>query len=340
MRIIGCRTVIPAVAAGLLAISLAGPAAAARPTVPTQSSLRLAVVLKTLSNPYWVAMNEGVLAEAKKLHVTADVQAAAQENSISGQTDILTSLESKHYDAYLVAPITPQNLLPALRAVRNAPIINLDSPLDPKQAKALGVPIDTFIASNNYHAGQLAGQYMAKLLKGKGAVAIIQGLAGDPTSMARANGFASALGGGIKVVANLPANWDREQALNAATQVLAAHPQVAGFYACNDDMGLGIEKAVQNKGAQGRINVLSTDGIMDALTAIRNHQYAGTISQYPYEIGVLGVEAAVARLKGHTIPAHVTSPVVLITPANAAKAITSFPAPFVPVNDPFKGMLS
>jgi ABC-type sugar transport system substrate-binding protein len=340
------HALIPAIVAGLLAtLAVAAPAAAAqRSAAPVRSPLRIAVVLKTLSNPYWVAMKDGVLAEARKLHIIANVQAAAQESSISGQTDILTSLESRHYDAYLVAPITPQNLLPALRSVSKAhiPIINLDSPVDFAQARVLKVSVVTFISSNNNYAGRLAGQYMVKLLKGHGQVGIVEGLPGDPTSHARASGFsAAATAGGLTVVADLPADWDREKALNAATQVLAAHPTVRGFYSANDDMGLGVEKAIQNKRLQAQVVSLSTDGIMPALQAIQAHQYAGTVSQYPYEIGVLGVEAAVATLKGHAhaIPARITSPVELITPMNVAQAIRAFPRPFFPFSDPLTGMM-
>jgi ribose transport system substrate-binding protein len=116
---------------------------------------------------------------------------------------------------------------------------------------------------------------------------------------------------------------------------------VRGFYSANDDMGLGVEKAIQNKRLQAQVVSLSTDGIMPALQAIQAHQYAGTVSQYPYEIGVLGVEAAVATLKGHAraIPARMTSPVELITPVNVAQAIRAFPRPFFPFSDPLKGMM-
>ena len=322
-------------ATSLFAISGASAATAAEKA--SHLNFRLGVVLKTLSNPYWVAMKDGVEAEAKKLGVKVDIQAATTEGSISGQVNILNTMENKNYNAYIVAPITGNNLIPQLQTLthNHVPIINVDSPVDPIQAKAAGVKLDTFISSNNFLAGEIAGSYLAKILHHKGQVAVVEGLAGDATSQARMNGFdKAATAGGLKVVTALPGNWDRLTALNDATEIMSAHPQLRGFYACNDDMALGVFQAVKNVHKTGSVKVVGTDGILQSMQSIASGGMAGTVSQYPFEEGVLSVQAAVDVLEGKKIPSQISSPIQLITRANAKAAIKKFPAPFVPFKDP------
>lgn len=290
-------------------------------------------------------MKQGFEDEAKILGVKVDVQAAPTEGSITAQVDTLNAMAVKNYQAYAVAPITKDNLTPALVPLskKGIPIINVDSPIDPEGAKAAGVRIATFISSDNVQAGNLAGTFVAQSLGNKGEVAIVQGLAGDVTSQARAKGFRDAISQHpeMRVVADQPGDWSREKALNVATQILTAHPNVRAFYACNDDMALGIVKAIQNANKQGQVIVVGTDGIQQALEAIKDGQMAATVSQYPYAEGKMALEAAVALVekKASSLPEKVTAPIKLVTKENAEEALAKFPQPFATYDDPFAALL-
>ena len=123
---------------------------------------------------------------------------------------------------------------------------------------------------------------------------MIGGISGDATSNARVEGFTSGAKGRFEATKTVPGDWDRAKALNAAEDLMRANPDIKGFFAANDHMALGIAQAVKNAGKTGQIAVVGVDGIEDALTAVKSGAMSATVSQYPYTIGQLGVEACLA----------------------------------------------
>ncbi len=74
----------------------------------------IAAVLKTLSNPYWVAMRDGIAAEAKKRGVSVDIVSGNSEDDIEGQQRLMEDVVNKNYKGIIVAPISPVSLIPAI----------------------------------------------------------------------------------------------------------------------------------------------------------------------------------------------------------------------------------
>jgi ribose transport system substrate-binding protein len=114
---------------------------------------------------------------------------------------------------------------------------------------------------------------------------------------------------------------------------------LSGFFVANDDMALGVSRAIADAGKQGQVQVVSVDGIQDALKAVQAGTLSATVSQYPYTIGAMGIEACKAAMAGKTLPANVTAPVLVVTKDNAAQALASFPKPFASYNDPFSSLI-
>ena len=137
----------------------------------------------------------------------------------------------------------------------------------------------------------MAGKQMSTLLPQGGDVALIGGISGDVTSNARLEGFQKGIAGNVKVVQTEAADWDRQQALTKATDIMRAKPAVKAFFAANDDMGLGVARAVANAGKTGQIKVISVDGNKDAFDAVKAGDISAVVAQYPYVIGQMGVEA-------------------------------------------------
>jgi ribose transport system substrate-binding protein len=135
------------------------------------------------------------------------------------------------------------------------------------------------------------------------------------------------------------ANWERQEALTQATNVLRAQPDLVGFFVANDDMGLGVARAVATAGKTGKVKVISVDGIKDALTAVKSGDLSAVVAQYPYAIGQMGMEACQAAAKGATLPTNVEAPVEVVTRENAEKALAATPKPFGTYDDPFKTLL-
>ncbi len=160
------------------------------------------------------------------------------------------------------------------------------------------------------------------------------------TSRARLDGFRAAVDGKLTVSQTVDVNeWSRSEALTRAEEIMRANPDLAGFFVANDDMGLGVSRAVQNAGKSDQVRVVSVDGVEDGLRAVKSGQLAATVAQYPYTIGEMGVEACRAAAAGHTLPATVNAPVALVTQDNAADALSAFPKPFEQYDDPYRQLL-
>ena len=187
-------------------------------------------------------------------------------------------------------------------------------------AAADDIKIVTRIASNNVEAGRLQAQLVLQSLPQGAKVAIIEGDPGTTSSRDRVTGFASAAKeGGLTVIASQPANWNRKKAYELASSTLKGAIAVA-----NDDMALGVVRAVQETGAAGRVIVVSVDGIPDALEAVKQGSLAGTVTQYPEAMAYLAVEALVKKLNGESVPETIDSPIKLITKENLTDAVWYF----------------
>lgn len=304
-------------------------------------STKVAAIIKGLDNPFFQAMEQGINEQAKSADVSVTVQAANSITDTTGQADKLTGLAGQDYSCYIVNPISGTNLVQGMAqlAAKQKPIVNIDSPVDKAAAKAASATPATYIGTDNVQAGQTAGKQMTKLLPSGGTVAAIGGISGDVTSGARIEGFTQGIGNNLKLVQTVAADWDRQEALTQATNVLRANPNLGGFFVANDDMGLGVARAVANAHKTGMVHVISVDGIKDALQAVQAGQLDAVVAQYPYTIGTMGVEACQAAAAGKTLPTDVKAPVALVTKDNAAKAIALTPKPFQDYDDPFKTLL-
>ncbi|MGY2065118.1 sugar ABC transporter substrate-binding protein [Blastococcus sp. SYSU DS0619] len=295
----------------------------------------VAAVIKGLDNPFFQAMEEGIETAADDAGVDVEVQAAQSITDTTGQADRLSTLAQQDFGCYIVNPISGTNLVQGLAQVarQDVPIVNIDSPVDAEAAEEAGADIATYIGTDNTEAGAKAGETMIEAI-GSGQVAVIGGIAGDVTSGARVDGFTAAVDGTLEVVQTVAADWERQRALTAATDILAANPDLAGFFAANDDMGLGIARAVANAGRTGEIAIISVDGNQEALEAVQAGELTATVAQYPYAIGQMGVEACVAAVSGAELPETVTAPTAVVTQDVAEQALAAFPAPFEEFEDP------
>jgi ribose transport system substrate-binding protein len=297
------------------------------------------MVLKALDNPFFVAIYEGARAEAGRRNVRLTVRSVASSTDLAGQAAQVRALVAQGADCYVANPSTATNLVPALRGVGH-PVVNVDSPIDPTAARRAGVRIRTFIGTDDFAAGRIAASRMASLLAGGGDVALVGGYLHSVNSDRRLEGFQAGIRGSrLTVVARVVADYDRTTAAIATDQILRTHPRISGFFAANDLMALGIADAVRAAGKAGRVKVIGVDGSPEALDAVQAGSLAATVSQYPYVMGRMAVEACAAAARGASLPAQVDAPIALLTNGNVARAVAAFPTPFQRYSDPFGRLL-
>jgi ABC-type sugar transport system substrate-binding protein len=329
-------------AAALVLLSACGSSSSSTSSSgSTGGTVKIAAVIKGLDNPFFQTMEQGIQEQAKTSGTSVTVQAANSITDTTGQADKLTSLAGQDFSCFIVNPISGTNLIQGIAqlAAKKKTIVNIDSPVDTAAAKAASASPATYIGTNNESAGEKAGAQMLTFLPGGGKVAAIGGTAGDVTSGARIGGFTKATTGKLTLVQTVAANWDRQEALTQATNILRAQPDLAGFFVANDDMGLGVARAVATAGKTGKVRIISVDGIKDALEAVKAGQVDAVVAQYPYAIGQMGMEACAAAAKGATLPTNVEAPVEVVTKDNADQALAATPKPFGTYDDPFKALI-
>jgi ABC-type sugar transport system substrate-binding protein len=330
----GAGWVALAVLGAGLALGCGGDGESSRPEA---RNVRLAAVIKGLDNPFFVTMRDGLVATAREHGARLRVAAAPSGlQDTAGQASALVSLAAGGPACYAVNPINQTNLVQALaRIPGGTPIVNLDSRIGKQAAEAVGVKITSYIGTDNVAAGRLGADAMAALVDRGAKVTVITGIPGDLGSGARADGFRQGVRGRFDVVETIAADFAREKARLAATDLLRADPDIEGFFAVNDLMALGVTDAVRAAGRRGQVAVVGLDGIPEALAAVRRGGMSATVAQYPYAMGQLGIEACLAAVRGESVPANVDAPVQVVTRKNVARAQARFPQPVEPFDSPF-----
>jgi len=243
---------------------------------------RVALVMKTLNNPFFIDMQRGAEEAASRLGIDLIVQAAEREVDVERQMQIIENLIQTRVDAICVTPSGSKEIIPAIAKANKAgiPVLVVDTRVDAQAAQDAGIKLETFIGSDNYQGGRIAGQYIVEKFEGKAKVAILEGIPGHETGDARLRGFLDGIKdtAGIEVIASQPANWERDQGFNVFQNILQAHRQIDALFACNDIMALGAIEAIAAAGRTGEIMVVGFDAVTDARQAIAAGTMAASVA--------------------------------------------------------------
>ena len=282
----------------------------------------IALVMKTANNPFFIDMERGAREAADKLGVELIVQSAEREVDVEKQMQIIENLIQRQVNALCITPSGSKEIVPAIVKANKAkiPVLIVDTRVDETTLKEAGGQIATFIGSDNFAGGKIAGKKIVESLGGRGKVAVLEGIPGHETGDARLGGFHEALQeqSGIEVIASQTANWERALGYNVFQNLLQSNPDIQALFACNDMMALGAVAAIAAAGKTGEIIVVGFDAIDDARSAIRKGEMHGSIAQFPAEMGRLAVEKAVDLLNGKTIADYIPTKIELVVKENLA----------------------
>src|SRR5688500_14078104 len=157
---------------------------------------RVALVLKTLNSPFFIDMQKGAQEAADRLKVDLVVQAAEREVDVDKQMQIIENLIQTGVKALCVTPSGSREIVPAIAKANQAgiPVIVVDTMVDPAAAREAGIKVVTFVGSDNYEGGRLAGQQVvAAATGGQAKVAVLEGIPGHETGDSRLRGFKDAI---------------------------------------------------------------------------------------------------------------------------------------------------
>ncbi len=288
----------------ILAVAFAAILAASAATA-AQAADKLALVLSTLNNPFFVTLRDG--AQAKATELGYDLVVLDSQNDPAKELSNVEDVLNQDIKILMLNPADSDAAKASVTAAnqKGVPVITLDR-------AANGGDVVTHIASDNVAGGRMAADAVIKKLGGKGNVVELEGIPGTSAARDRGQGFGEeiATAPGIKIIAMQTANFDRTQGLNVMENILQAQPSIDAVFAQNDEMALGAIKAIQ--AAKRQIVVVGFDATDDARAAVEDGSMYATIAQQPAMIGSLGVEAADKILKGESVPDYTPVPLQLV----------------------------
>ena len=280
---------------------------------------KIGVLVITLANPYWAEMKKRYEEWAPQMGVTVEILAAPTEGDLKSQLDTLQTMVAKDYDAIIVTPMDPFNLIPGILKAnkKGIPIICSGPTVDSKALTDAGGHLNGWISATFLDQGRLAAEDMVKKLgKSGGDVAIIEGIPGAGQSEARKKGASDIFKNapGVSLVSVQPGKWNRNLAFDITTNLIKANPKLRGLYCANDVMALAAADALLAAGKSEGVLIYGTDFIPEAQKAIREKKLQGstTFSQAAWTRGAL-IFAVKLASKVNDLPKQLDIPIILAT---------------------------
>lgn len=273
-----------------------------------------AVIPKGQADIFWQSIHAGAAAEAQEGGVDIDWNGPAMETDYTKQIGILDDFINRHVDGIVLAPSDTDAQVPAIRRAHQAgiPLSIIDS----------GVNSDeyvSFVATDNYGGGVLAGQRLGEILHHKGDVAIIGVLPGAASTTAREKGFRDTLAKEspqMKIVAFQYGNSDRARALAVAEDILSAHPSLSGFFTSNESATIGAVQGLKQRGLLGKVKIVGFDNSPSLVDDVRAGNIDSLVLQDPFQIGYQGLKTLLDQRAGHTPPKRIDLSPTLLTRDN------------------------
>jgi ribose transport system substrate-binding protein len=278
----------------------------------TGKGVRIGFVPKSLNQEYWVNTRHGAEAGGRASHAKVVTLAAQSDTHIAEQIDIVENLLAQKVDALVIAPNDSDLLKPVLeKAARRMPVVLFDSPVPGWK------PQTAYVGTQNKQGGVVMGRYLKRVVR-HGTLAIIRGIPGSQVDTDRVDGVkAGVRGGGIRVVKEVAANFDRQQAVGAMEDILQTNPHVSAVFCANDQMALGALQTLAARHLTGKIKLVGFDGALEATEAIVGKQMYATVAQDPYGMAQIGIEEAVRAVKHERVRRSVNTGNPLVTQQNA-----------------------
>ncbi len=260
-------------------------------------------LVKTLTNPYFVAMHPVAQAEANKLGATLVYESGKYDGDNATQTAQVDDCITRHAGAIVLIPELSSGIVPAVRraTAKHIAVLALDTATIPASA------VTSFVATNNFLAGVKNGQWAKKAIAGKKPViALLEGTPGSSVNTDRMGGFLKGFGAGRKfVVSDLVTSGDQAKAQTAMENALTAHPNINLLWTINEPASLGAATAIKARGLTGKVKSVSMDGSCRGIRAVKSGAIDTDVMQFPSKMAQLGVLYGYQAALGKSIPSRV-----------------------------------
>jgi ribose transport system substrate-binding protein len=264
-------------------------------------------------NPFYTTVGCGAAEQAKASNVKFSVQ-GAPEFDVAKQTQIVNALTASKPDAIMISITDPKAMIAPLAQAKAAgiKIIAIDGDLADESIMSTNIQADGKVG------GRLAGERMGKLMGGKGTVITVDNEPGSIVAKARTDGFKEGIAKypGIKDLGIKYTDNSTAKAAQIVASTASSNPDLGGVFAAETNNTEGALTGVREAKKVGKVHVIGFDTSDPIVKALEDKTLDGTVVQYPYGEGQLGIRSAVAAVKGEDVQRNQGTPFVIATPDN------------------------
>ncbi len=285
-------------------------------TPSTDKKLRIAVIPKGTTHEFWKSVKAGAEEAGTELGVEVIWKGPVKEDDRDSQIKTVEDFITNKVDGIVLAPLDDTALVAPVEEAMgaNIPVAIIDSGLKKEDTVS-------FVATDNKKGGEMAGAELARILGGKGKVAMLRYQEGSASTMEREAGFLEAAkAGGLEVVSeNQHGGATVETAQRASENLLAPLKKadgtlsVDGIFCPNESTTYGMLRVLQDQEFAGKVKFVGFDGSDKLIEGLKAKQIDGLVVQNPRKMGYLGVKTLVEKLRGKEVEKRVDTGAVLVT---------------------------
>ncbi|MBS7545048.1 ABC transporter substrate-binding protein [Ancylobacter oerskovii] len=278
----------------------------------------IAVIVKTVNSTFWQNVQKGAEAALKETggKNTLTFQGPASESAIADQVNMVENAVNRGVAGIVLAPSDPDALVPAVKKAWEAriPVVLIDSQL----AKGAEQYYQSFLATDNRKAGELAAKALIEKTGPEGKIAVMSYVAGAGSEIGRVGGFVDYVKANSKlqIVGPFYSQSQMATALNQTTDVLAANADLKGIFGANEPTAIGMARAIKQAGKSGKIAAIGFDGNQDLQEFVKDGTLDAIVVQGSFQMGDLGVKTVSKLIDKQKVEKFVDTGAVVVTKAN------------------------
>ncbi len=270
----------------------------------------IGVVPKATSHLFFVSIHEGVKQAAAEFSADVQWNGPQEETDYARQIQIVDAMIAQRVDAIAISATDSKALVAPVRRAVDAgiPVSVFDSGLEFEDYV-------TFVATDNFGAGQTAARKLGALLQGKGTVAHLMHKPGGQSTGDRERGFEEVIAAefpGVRIVAKQYGMADRARSRAAAENILTAHPRLDGMFASAEANSIGAIQALESRGMAGKVKLVTFDTSDPHKAAFAKGTIDVMLVQDPVRIGYEAVRSLAMKLNGETPRKRIDLPAQVI----------------------------
>ena len=284
------------------------------------NTITIAVIPKATTHSFWKAVHAGAVKASVELDVEVIWKGPAREDDREAQIAEVETFISRGVSGIVLAPTDDKALrIPVTNAMRSGiPVVIIDSGLDSDDYVS-------FVATDNYKGGRLAGERMVETLGGSGRVIMLRYQEGSASTMKREQGFMDVMAENPEmnvVSSNQHAGATAELAYQTSENLLARFEaadgslEVDGIYCPNESSAFGMLRALQDAGLTGSVKLIGFDASEQMVRGLENGEFDALVLQDPLNMAYLGVKTMVAHLRGEPTEKRIDTGVTLVISDN------------------------